>query len=313
MSTTKARIPAHRPAGDPPAAHRPAAQGRPLLLPLALVGLASALAAVALLGPLVTGVIDYRYSETMLNQARGLDAVALGVVVPAALVAAALTRRGHRAGAVLALGPAFFALYMTVQYVIGPEYLTVPGNGERAFPLFIAVFVLAGIAAAQAWTTAVVPSCVGRRARRRATVLIALAAFVIGGMYLANGFLAATSDFPSFVAERAGTSEYDEHPTAYWIVAFLDLAVVVPLTLAAAVGLLRGRPWASRAYYGVIGWYALVPLSVAAMAVTMVARDDPAADTGKAVVFCIAAAVFLGLAARAFTPCFTRPTRRSDT
>lgn len=286
----------------PPVHASPEGPTRPVLLPAALVALATGLVAVAALGPLLTGLVEYRYSETMRNQAIGLDAVALGVVAPLALVAAALTRRGHRAGPLLALAPAGFALYMAVQYVVGPEYLTVPGNGERAFPLFVAVFVLAGVAALGAWAAADAPTAAPRTARRRGLTLLALAGFVGGGMYLANGFAGAVADFPAYVGERAAVSEYDEHPTAYWVVAFLDLAVVVPLTVAAGLGLLRGRRWADRAFYGVIGWYALVPLSVTAMAVAMVARDDPAADGGKAVVLGAASAVFLALAGRAFAP-----------
>lgn len=263
-----------------------------------LMSLSGLLALVALLGPLVTGSLRYRYSETMLNQAVGLDAFALCVVAPAALVAAALSLRGSPAGPLLALGPAGFVLYMTVQYVVGPEYLTLDGNGERGFPLFVALFVVAGLAFFQAWSLAAAPPVSDRSRRRRGALLLALAAFVLLGMYLANGFLQALVDFPSYVAERAATSEYDEHPTAFWLVAFLDLAVVVPLTAATGLALLRGRAWAGRAFFGVMGWFALVPGSVAAMAVTMVLRDDPAASTGRAVAFTLVALVLLVLAAR---------------
>jgi len=274
---------------------------RPLsALPVLLVLLAGSLSAVALLGPLGTGTIAYRYSPTMLNQARGLDAFALLVVVPWALLAALQCRRGSRVGPLLALAPAGFAAYMLVQYVVGPEYLARDGNAERAFPLFALTFSCSAAILALAWSRAVSPPVSDRQRRHRGVGLLLLAAFVLAGMYLANGFLSALTDFPEFVESRAGTTEYDEHPTAYWLVAFLDLAVVVPLTVATGVGLLRGRAWARTAFYGVVGWFALVPPSVAAMAVVMVARDDPAADSGKAVVFVVAGLVFLAAAARLF-------------
>lgn len=177
-----------------------------------------------------------------------------------------------------------------------------PGERRTGLPLLVAIFIAAGVAAAAAWTTAQAPPTPARSARHRGWTLVALAGFVLVGMYLGNGFLDALDDFPTFVEERAATSEYDEHPTTYWIVAFLDLAVVIPVTMAAALALLRGRPWADRPFYAVIGWYALVPLSVTAMAVTMVARDDPAADEARAVVFAIASVVFLALAALVFAP-----------
>ena len=76
-----------------------------------LVALAGLLAANAVLGPLVTGVIDYHYTESMTNQGMGLDAVALFVVAPAALFAAWLVRKDHLAGPPVAFLPAVFAAY----------------------------------------------------------------------------------------------------------------------------------------------------------------------------------------------------------
>jgi hypothetical protein len=235
-------------------------------LPLLLVVLAAGLTVVAVLGPLLTGVVRYRYSETMLNQAVGLDAFAVAVVVPLTVLAAVLVRRGNLAGPLLALGPAGFASYMSVQYVVGPEYLAIEGNGERAFLLFAGVFVVACCVLVQAWNAASAPPWPPAAARRRGLALLGLAAFVVLAMYVASGFVSAMTDFPGHVLDRAAESEYDEHPTAYWLVAFLDLAVVVPITVATGVGLLREREWARRAFYGVLGWFALVPGSVAAMA-----------------------------------------------
>jgi hypothetical protein len=270
----------------------------------ALFAQAAGLALTSLSGPLAMGVIDYRYGATMLNQATGLDAFALFVVAPVAVAAGVLSLRDHRAGPLLALGPAVFALYMLVQYVVGPEYLTIDGNGERFFPWFVAQFVLSGTIVCQAWALAEPPPATGRQRRRRGTTLLAVAAFVVVGMYLTNGFLDAITDFPAYVERRAATSEYDEHPTAYWIVALLDLAVVVPVTAAVGLGLRSGRPWADRAFYGVVGWFALVPGSVAAMSIVMLIRDDPAADAGKAM-FLGVVAIGLGvLGSRVFVPLF---------
>jgi hypothetical protein len=73
-------------------------------LPLvgALVLAAAGLVAVASLGPLTGGPVDYHVSETLRNQTIGLDAASLLVVVPVAVVAAVLTLRAHVAGPVLA-------------------------------------------------------------------------------------------------------------------------------------------------------------------------------------------------------------------
>jgi hypothetical protein len=271
------------------------------------------LALIAVLGPLVTGAVQYRYTTSMVNQAVGLDAFALLVVAPLSVAAAVLAARRHPAAPLLALAPAGFAVYMLPQYFLGPEYLSLDGNGERAFLLFLGTFVLSGAVLLGSWSAARAPVWPDRLWRRRAWLLLALAAFVVGGLYLGNGFLHAMWDFPDFIADRAATSEYDEHPTAYWLVAFLDLGIVVPLTVATAVGLLRRRDWAARACYAVLGWYAAVPGSVAAMSLTMLSRDDPAASAARAVVFTVAAVVFLVLAARVFVPLLNAATWTSAT
>ena len=51
-------------------------------LALACFALALGVALNSLLGPLVTGVIDYRYTETFENQGIGLDAFALAIATP---------------------------------------------------------------------------------------------------------------------------------------------------------------------------------------------------------------------------------------
>jgi hypothetical protein len=231
------------------ASHSPAS----VALATGLFALAAGMVFVALLGPLGLGVIRYRYTETMLNQARGLDAFTVAVVAPVAVTAGVLALRRHRRAPLLALGPAGFCLYMLVQYVIGPEYLIVAGNSERFFPLFAALFVLAGYVAVTAWAASADSAPAPNLDRQRAKMLIAFGLAVVLVMYLASGFLSALWDFPSYVGARAVTSVFDEHPTAYWIVAFLDLAVVVPLTVATGLGLLRHRRWAQRAFYGVVG------------------------------------------------------------
>ena len=81
-----------------------------------LAGLAVMLAANSVLGPLVTETIEYRYSETLINQGIGLDAVALFGAAPIAIAAAVLVQRRHRAGPALSFIPATFAAYMAPQY-----------------------------------------------------------------------------------------------------------------------------------------------------------------------------------------------------
>ncbi|MFN3215826.1 MAG: hypothetical protein ACE367_04965 [Acidimicrobiales bacterium] len=261
--------------------------------------MALGLAANSLLGPLAANVIDYRYSDSMIYQAIGLDAVALGVAVPLASASAWLVHRGHQAGPVLAMSPALFAAYMMPQYVVGPDYLGLDGNNENFALGHIVLFVLAVAVAAGAWRSVdrdrLRPD--SRRSDRRRTWLLAgVAAFIALGRQIP--IIAGVIDDPT------SSDAYLDNPTAFWLVAFLDLGVVTPAALAAAGGLWVGTQWARTAAYAVIGWFALVPVSVAAMNVSMRVHDDPLVTTADTVLFGVAAVVFSAAAVWLYRPLF---------
>ncbi len=261
--------------------------------------LAGALAANSLLGPLITGQIEYRYSESLINQGIGLDAVALLGAVPVAIAAAVLVQRQHRAGPILAFIPATFAAYMAPQYIIGPDYLGLPGNNERFFVFHLAVFLLGTATVAAAWNAidrSMLVPCDQRSDRKRSWVLLGVVAFIFAGRWL-------TGLIDLFGGDPVNT-DYQENPTAYLLIGFLDLGIVVPAALFAAVGLRRYRSWARPAAYVVIGWFALVPAAVAAMAIVMSVNDDPNASTGATAMFVIAGAVFTAGAASLYRPLF---------
>ncbi len=269
-----------------------------------LVALAVGLAANSILGPLVLDVIDYRYSDSLVNQGIGLDAVALLGAAPIAIVAAALVHGRHPAGPLVAFVPATFAAYMTPQYVIGPDYLGLPGNNERFFVFHLALFVTALATVVTAWRSVdrgrLRPDTEAGD-RRRSLVLIGVAAFILLGRWLA-GVVDLLGGDPT------GT-DYRENPTAYLLIGLLDLGVVVPASIATAVGLRRHIRWARVASYAVIGWFTLVPASVAAMAVVMQLNDDPNATTGATLLFVIAAGVFTTGAALLYRPMFDTAAR----
>lgn len=265
-------------------------------LALGLFVLAALLAANSILGPFLAGVIEYHYSETINNQGIGLDAVALILVAPVAVAAGVLVLRGPTAGPLLAFAPATFAAYMMPQYVIGPQYLDLPGNNENFFALHLATFIVAGAVFLGAWNSAGAdaPQPSGRRRPVATWFLLLFPAFLVFGLYLPG--------FADALASEPDRREYLDNPTAFWIVAFLDLAIAAPLGVAAGVGLVRRSAWSGKALYAVVGWFALVPLSVAAMAITMVAKDDPSGSTGKAAAFVVFAVVFTAFAAWLWWP-----------
>ena len=77
------------------------------------------------------------------------------------------------------------------------------------------------------------------------------------------------------------------------------------------MALLRGTPGGDRAAYGVLGWFALVPPSVAAMAFVMLVRDDPYASLSTTVLLTVASIVFAAVAVAAFRP-LLRPGLRAE-
>jgi hypothetical protein len=272
-----------------------------------LFALGAGIALNSLLGPLALDVIEYRFSETLINQGIGLDAVALFATAPLAVVAGLLVLRGHRAGPVLAFVPATFAAYMAPQYVVGPEYLDLPGNNERFFPFHVAIFVLAVAVLLIAWRGVDRPALrPATRASdgRRSLVLFGVAAFILLGRWL-PGIVDVVGGNPRSV-------DYLENPTSYLLIGILDLGLVVPAAITGGIALRRGAEWSRTAAYAVIGWFALVPASVAAMAITMQVNDDPNAESAAVAIFTVAAAVFTLGAALLYRPMFEPADGQTD-
>jgi hypothetical protein len=274
-------------------------------LAVGLIAIGVVLAAVALLGPFGTGVIDYHVTETLRNQTIGLDAVSLLVVGPLSLLAAFLVVRRDVTGPALALGIGAYTSYMLVQYILGPEYERLPGNNELLFPLYLALFALGWIVALAAWNELEVERLPQqpRRDRVLGRVVLPLLALLAFGRYLP-----ALVDWMSSTPEDKG---YLAGPTFSWAIAMLDLGVFLPATVAACVGLVRGTRWAYKALYLVVGWFGLVGPAVAAMAITMYVDDDPNSSGASALFLTTLGLLFAVLALSVYWPLF-RATRLSQ-
>lgn len=268
-------------------------------LAFGLIALGIGLAANSILGPFGLDVVDYHFSTTLINQGIGLDIVALFAVAPVAVIAGVLVLRGSPAGPVVGFIPATFATYMMPQYVVGPEYLDLPGNNEQFFLLHLGLFVLAIACLVGAWNSvdrASLRPASRTSDHRRSWVLFGVAAFILIGRWM-PGILDLLSGDPEIV-------DFLENPTSYLLIGILDLGLVFPAAVITAVALRRGVDWARTASYAVIGWFALVPASVAAMALTMVVNDDPHADSGLATIFSVMAIIFTVGAVLLYRPMF---------
>ena len=265
-------------------AHRRPEQGTrvPRAFGLLLLLLATALVVNAAIGPLGANLVDYPLSETLRNQLLGLEVVTLVLVVPWCGFAAVRALRDGPGAALLAFGPTAYSAYMFVQYALGPEYAE-----YRFVALFhVGLVTLSGGLTLWAWSlsrAATLPTRSRRAERWCGVVLLGLALFVVLRYAGAVGGAFGSTEIPEeFAAAR----------TFYWSIYLLDLGIVVPGTVVGAVALLRGRRLGRRALYAVTGWFALVPPSVAAMAVVMLVNDDPYASAVTVVVLGTASVVF---------------------
>ena len=275
-------------------------QRKVLAVLVATLGVGVAFAGV--LGPLVLGVLRYRTSDTTLNQIIGGDLAGLVAVAPTALAAGVLLWRGHRAGPVVALAPALWAVYMYAQLIVGQEYLQLPGNNERFFPLLLGLFVLGGAATVLAWRATddhALPPLPRRLERTAGVVLLVLAAFLVLGLHLPS-LLDALADQPTAV-------EYTSSPTAFWVVKLMDLGIIVPAAVAIGVGLLRSAAWARKASYAILGGYTLLAAAVAGMAVVMYANADPDGSLVNVAVFTAFTVAVGWLTLRLYRPLFDAP------
>jgi hypothetical protein len=257
---------------------------------ISLASLATLLFVNALAGPVGLDLLAYPLSETLLNQLRGLELVTVLLVVPVLVLATVLTQRGRVEAPLVAVGPSAYAAYMFAQYVVGPSRAVY----SPAVLLHLLVFSVAVTLTAWSWARARRihwPEPTRARRRALAVLLLALGGFVVLRYLSLLVGAASGSSIPG---------EFASSPAFYWTVVLLDLGLVVPATLAAAGACLRGDSAAVPATYAVVGWFALVPPSVAAMAVVMLARHDSNASESTVVLLLAVSTVTTTVAARMF-------------
>ena len=247
----------------------------------------------AVLGPLVFDIIRFHISDTMEHQLVGGEIASLLLAAPLAALAAGLWLRGHPVAPVLAIGPAIYAVYTYVQYIVGPEYSRYEGNNENAFPLYIALFILGWTIAASAWIklrAALIPT-VPSRLRMAIGILLLLSNGIFTLAWIAS-LLDVFGGDPSL--------EYQRDPQLFWLIRLLDLGLVIPMGVTVGIGLLQSTPWSSRLIYPMVGFQTLIVTAVAGMASRMTIMDDPSADPVLLLVTLVMSVAFLVVATLLF-------------
>ena len=265
-----------------------------------LLVLAGVLLLNSILGPLVLDVVSYPITATMENQLIGLELVSALLVAPWAALAGLAALRGRPAAPILGFAPSAYASYMFVQYVLGPEYTRYSVTALAQ----LGIFVLSTALMLASWSLSrqvTLPPMRAAQATRSGVLLFALSAFVL--LRYSGAVVGAFTG-----AHLPG--EFADERTFFWSIFLLDLGIVVPCTVAAGVALVRHTAVGQRALYAVVGWFALVPPSVTAMAVVMWARNDPNASVPTAVMLSLASLAFGAFAWHTAHPLLTGPGMR---
>ena len=238
--------------------------------------LAAGMTATAILGPLVLGVIEFHVSSSARGQLVGGEIASLALAAPIALGAGVLWLLDRPLGPMLTLAPALYAVYMYTQYVLGPEYQRYRGNNEYAFPLYAGLVLVGWILAARAWHEV--------SAAHLPPLSNGLRLSIAGALFLSSALFAAAW-FGGIVSLLRGTppAGYADDPTLFWLIRFMDLALVIPAAVVSGFAVLRQSTWSTPAAIALVGFEALLVAAVAGMAAMMVLRHDPGASRSLSV------------------------------
>ncbi len=237
-------------------------------------------AAMAILGPLGLRVIQYPVSQSGTYQAMGVDATNLIIMVPVLLIGGSLLLfRRDSAKYFLILAPVtLFSL--AIEAGAGEEWSLYAGNLERYVWMYIIEIVVALVLLVGVYpmfTEADVPTFPRRGLRIYVgfmTLLLAL--FTL--MWLQEIVQVVTTG-------NTSSGSYQNAPSGFWTVRFMDLGVTIPLGFL-GMYLLWTKP--AKAYALVLlffGFFVTMGTTVTAMGLVMFLNHDPEAQAGALVIF----------------------------
>lgn len=255
------------------------------LLPRGVLVVAAYLGAVvvatlALLGPLVLGVIHYPTSQSGIWQTMGVDVVNLIVMVPVLVIGGTLLLlRRDGAKYFLILAPVtLFSL--ALEAGAGQDWSLYAGNAEQYVWLYIIeviVALLLAVGVLPMFSEKDAPSF-RRRSLRLYVAFVTLLLVLFTVMWLQELYQVVTTG-------NTASGSYANAPAAFWMVRFMDLGITIPLGFL-GMYLLLTRP--ERAYALVLlffGFFVTMGSAVTAMGLVMFLHHDPEAQAAALVIF----------------------------
>lgn len=187
----------------------------------AVLLLVSVVVAVAC-GPLFGGPLSYRVSRDATVQYIGGELVTLAA---AAVIAWAVLVGSTPRAWLLGAGAALYVLYTMVTVIFGQSYGRYGGTADRWFALFVLITTCALLCLAGTLSRLLREGSGHPTSAHRVTLV------VLGAMFALLWISALASHFRS----AAPSAEYQADPLLFWLVKYLDLAVVIPSAVLSAL------------------------------------------------------------------------------
>jgi len=243
---------------------------------------AGALALMALLGPLGTGTIQYRTSQSGIWQIEGGDLVNLLLITPILLIGGILHAVRKDSSKYFLILPPITLMYTGLSIGIGQEWSnpSYTGNVEDFFWLYM-VLVIGGlillVAGLSMFTVKDTPVFKPRSLRIYVGVMgVFLLMFAV--MWVSElSQVVSTGDTPS--------GSYGDAPTLFWVIRYFDLGITIPLGFL-ALFLMLTRP--EKSYSMILlffGFFITLGTAVFTMGVIMTINNDPEAQPGALPLF----------------------------
>ncbi|MHA1170046.1 MAG: hypothetical protein ACTSP4_13985 [Candidatus Hodarchaeales archaeon] len=253
------------------------------LVGITAIIVAGMLTIMAVMGPLVLGIISYKTSNSALYQTQGQDLVNLILLVPLCVAGAILhLKDDDRSKYFLILVPIYVLLYTGYAYGVGMEWSNqlYTGNSEQFFWIFLILMIGSLILLFASYSMFTERDAPKFDARSLKIYITLVAAFLV--MFTMMWFKEIVE---VITTGNTSSGSYLESPSVFWVVKYLDLGITIPLGFI-GLYLLGTRP--AKAYPLILaffGFFVTLSMAVNAMMVVMILNNDPGVQAEGLVIF----------------------------